>query len=207
MDGCPYVTLLPLPTDISPSAGGKQGKAAKELCVTAWLTAKDDYASAFKFGKTPKYVRGGKIERNLKACGLPSDTDPRLEVFITKQAEETAAVYISDNYPNGYIFQHTRPGLHKVHDWDASVWIQDNLPSLPVLRTGRGVPRLCEDINVFFVLAREAAHRVLSSSVFVHACDAMDVMIDVVHYGAPNPHGLPLDPTKIGVTHGSSYDT
>ena len=40
-----------------------------------------------------------------------------------------------------------------------------------------------EDINFSFILAREAKHRVLSSSVFVHACDAMNVDVEVVNYG------------------------
>ena len=54
-------------------------------------------------------------------------------------------------------------------------------------------------------MAREATHRVLSSSVFVHACDAMNVEMDVVYYGMPNPHGLPLDLSKIKVYHGDCY--
>jgi len=197
MDECLYVTPIPLPTYVSPSEGGRLGKKSKKLCMDTWHLVKDEYDVAFRFNKTPRYVRGGKIERNFRSCDLPPFTDPRLEVFIPPAAEETAREYIASHYPNGFIFQHTRPGQHEVHDWNADEWIRENLADLPVLDTGRGSQRLWDDINVFFVLAREATHRVLSSSVFVHACDAMDVEMDVVHYGAPNLHGLPLDASKI----------
>ena len=54
-----------------------------------------------------------------------------------------------------------------------------------------------KDINASFVLAREANHRVLSSSVMVHACDAMDAMIDVIYYGRSDRKVWLLDLSKV----------
>jgi len=196
---CPYVTLRPLPTDTSPSDRGGRGKAARKLCMDAWVEIKNSYDIAFHFADKPRHIRGGKIERNLKACGLPSDTDPSLELFIPEEAEKTAKDHISENYPEGYIFQHTESERHPNHNWDPMSWISENLPDLPVFKSSYSQ---WNDINVAFVMASEPTHRVLISSVFVHACDAMDVVMDVVHYGVPNPHGLPLNPAKIKVTHG-----
>jgi hypothetical protein len=53
------------------------------------------------------------------------------------------------------------------------------------------------DINFSFVLAREATHRILSSSVFVHAREAMEVKIDVINYGKPDRKVWPKDQSLV----------
>jgi len=53
------------------------------------------------------------------------------------------------------------------------------------------------DINSAFILAREATHRVLSSGVFVHACEAMGCTMDVVNYGRADRKVWPLDQSKV----------
>lgn len=125
--------------------------------------------------------------------------DMRLEVFINEQTEFKALRYIEDNYPNGYIFMHTRVDLHPIHSWDATDFITSNLPDLPIIDTGVGGDHFMKfsDINFSFVLAREATHRVLASSVFVHACDAMGVTIDAVNYGNRVRKAWPLDTDKL----------
>ena len=57
--------------------------------------------------------------------------------------------------------------------------------------------RIHRDINFSFVLAREAKHRILSSSVFVHACDAMNSVMDIVNYGRPDRKVWPLEQDKV----------
>jgi len=184
---------------VSPSDGGSSGRKARIDCLEAWNSNRGNYDNSFHFGQTPKYVRGGKIARNLKACGLPANTDPSLELFISEAAETTAKEFITSNYPEGFIFCHTESERHPNHNWDASVFL-DTLPRLPTFRPDETA---WGDINVTFALARAANHRVLISSVFVHACDAMGSRMDLVHYGVPNPHGLPLDENIILNTDGA----
>lgn len=145
-------------------------------------------------------VRDCKIDTNWSECGLvPDNRNHQLEVFIPPETEKIAMNYIKDNYPDGYIFRHTDIEFHSTHDWDCNDWIKDNLPNLPVINTGFGGNYYCSDadINFSFVLAREARHRVLSSSVFVHACDAMNVPIDVINYGRPDHKVWPKDSGKV----------
>lgn len=145
-------------------------------------------------------IHGCKIETNWSECGLiSSNKNQQLEVFISPETEKEAMKYISDNYPDGYIFRHTDIEFHSTHDWDSEEWIEDNLPDLPVVNTGFGGNYYCcvPDINFSFVMAREARHRVLSSSVFVHACDAMNATIDVINYGRPDHKVWPKDGSKV----------
>lgn len=218
IDACPYTgKIIPHKAGASPSVGGEKGRNARASFINVWNEMKSGYDKAFKFQQTPSYLRGGKIERNFKSCELPINLDTTLEVFITQEAEDTARSYIDSNFPNGFIFKHTYPG-HEVHAWpEGDDWIKENLPDLPVFDCGREPTKLFPrnrenakykfwpDINVTFVMAREAKHRVLCSSVFMHACDAMNLEVDVCHYGGANYHGLPLDPRKIKVMHGFDH--
>lgn len=128
-----------------------------------------------------------KIATNWKECGIPPD-DNRLEIFIPPDIEARAMEFIASCYPDGYIYRHTQIEFHTTHNWDCTDWIKRHLPDLPVVDTGVGGNYYCADpdINFSFVLAREARHRILSSSVFVHACDAMGAIIDVINYGRPD---------------------
>jgi len=149
---------------------------------------------------SPKEKRRQEIIRGFRdtpariPIAKPANLD--LEVFISESAEEEAQNYIRTKYPEGYVFLHTYPRYHLNHNWDASEWISANLDEeLPFFKPNE--MSFSEDINIMFVVAREATHRVLSSSVFVHACDAMRVTMDAVHYGSPSLHHYPLDSSII----------
>jgi hypothetical protein len=190
--------------ETSPSTNGERGKKARAAFNGRFRELQPEYDLSLNLSKVPTKKRGGKILRSLEICGATAD-DTELEVFIAPEAETTARDYINENYPGGYIFRHTEPGAHGNHDWrQADEWIKSNLPDLPQFNCGRGKEHshLWPDINVSFVMAREATHRVLSSSVFVHACDAMGSVMDAVHYGVTNPHGLPMDPSRIKTMRG-----
>lgn len=203
---CPYIRhIIPLPYETGgPAEGGVSGAKKAAQCYELFLQISSDYDIAFEFSRQPQYIPGGKIFRNDIICGFTGLINSDLEVFISRRAETTAKQYINAYYSDGYIFCHTMIEWHQCHNWDATQWMMKNLDDLPIINTGMGQTHemLFNDINVSFVLAREANHRVLSSSVFVHACDAMNVPMDVVHYGRANRHGWPLDPTKIKVIHG-----
>ena len=124
-----------------------------------------------------------KIDYTAKQLKI-SLLDKQPEVFIDEDVEEEALLYIEKNYPNGYIFVHTQVEWHNYHSWSAEKWIRKKLPNLPLFDTDYRKNRVPHsNINFSFVLAREATCRVLSSSVFVHACDAMKVSMDAINYG------------------------
>ncbi len=203
---CPYIRqTIPVPYATGgPAEGGSSGAKKAEQCFEMFQKLSSNYDIAIEFSERPKHVRGGKIARNSKICGLTNLTDLDIEVFISDEAEAMAKQYIDTYYPNGYIFCHTMIDWHQYNNWDATEWMSEHFGTLHIVNTGAGQTHemLFDDINVSFVIAREATHRVLSSSVFVHACDAMNVVIDVVHYGRENRHGWPIDPSIIKIIHG-----
>lgn len=203
---CPYVRqTIPLSYETGgPAEGGSSGARKAEQCFAMFRKLSSHYDVAMEFSEQPEHIRGGKIIRNNKICGLKGLKNLDLEVFISKDAEATAKQYIDTNFPNGYIFCHTMIEWHQCHNWNAEKWISEHLDDLPIINTGidQTHEMLFDDINISFVLAREATHRVLASSVFVHACDAMGAIMDVVHYGRENKHGWPIDPNKIKTIHG-----
>lgn len=203
---CPYVRqTIPVPYETGgPAEGGTSGMRKTEQCFELFYRLASDYNIIMEFSKQPQHIRGGKIARNSVVCGFPNLKDLDLEVFISDESETIARQYIDKHYPNGYIFCHTMIEWHQYHNWDASRWIKEHLDDLPIVNVGAGQTHemLFDDINASFVLAREARHRVLASSVFVHACDAMNAIMDVVHYGRINKHGWPLDSSKIKIVHG-----
>lgn len=204
---CPYIRkIIPLPYVAGgPHSDGASGPKKRQQCMELYNGLIQDYDTALEFDRSPdRNRRGGKIFRNNEICGFTESIDLQLEVFISDRAERIARSYIKKHYPNGYIFRHTDIDAHRVHSWNATSWMKQHLPNMPIFNTGVGKMHdmMFTDINIAFVLAREAQHRVLSSSVFVHACDAMNVSIDVVNYGIPNKHAWPLDPDKIKIIRG-----
>jgi len=202
--------MIPLPFEKGgPSEGGSSGQAKKDTCNKLFDELSPRYENAAKIVTLHKSMHrpGGKILRNSNilfgisktrkrsAVQIDAPTNLNLEVFIPEEIEKMIEEYIAIKFPNGFIFKHTTPEYHPVHNWDPETWIMKNLDNeLPIFEADSSP---WKDINAAFAMARKATHRVLSSSVFVHACDAMDATMDVVYYGKPNPHGLPIEPGKI----------
>lgn len=118
-----------------------------------------------------------------------------LELFIDKDVDREIKKYVDEKYPDGYIFNHTMIEFHLKHNWDSGNWIKKNIGSLPIIDTGYNgnYYRKWNDINKTFCLLKYAKHRVLSSSVMVHACDALNLNIDIVNYGAPDRKVWPIN--------------
>lgn len=195
LDYCPYIgKLIPIP---NPWWSNKGFEQQKQINTALFIETAKQYDWSTKCYHKP-IINNCKIQTNLYECGL-KPADNQFEVFITPSTEKRAMQYIADNYPNGYIFQHTKVPLHECHNWNAHNWIRSNLPDLPIVNAGQNEDHLCfdSDINFSFVLAREATHRVLSSSVFVHACEAMRVKMDVVNYGRPDRKIWPKDQSLV----------
>jgi len=116
--------------------------------------------------------------------------DKKLEVFISKEAEQQALDYGDEEF----IFCHTEVKNHPYNSWDATQWMAENLPTLKIVDR---ISPIFDDINAEFALARLAKHRVLSDSVFAHACNAMGVVVDVINYGRFDRKVWPLDQSKV----------
>lgn len=203
LDCCLYIgKLIPIPNPWWSKWGFEK---QKQINIVLFTKMAKQYDWSAKCPHNP-IVRGCKIQTNWHECNL-QPADNQLEVFISSSIEKRAMEYIAANYPNGYIFQHTKTPLHKYHHWNAHDWIQSNLPNLPIVNTGQDktysscrpgpLVGVNPDINFSFVLAREATHRVLSSSVFVHACEAMGVKMDVINYGKPDRKVWPKDQSLV----------
>ena len=139
-----------------------------------------------------------KIDMTSRELGLTlSNKTP--EVYIDDETE--VKDFIKANYPRGYILVHTAIEFHTEHNWDASAWIKENLPELPVINTGKGGGhhRFWEDINQTFVILKYATHRVLSSSVLVHAADSLNVPVDVINYGKKDRKVWPVNDIAIKI--------
>ncbi len=183
LDECPYINKFIIVENPHRSSMGFGAQAQKNINQLNTLGKEYDWVGgSIHYGHMTD-----KVKRNFDETKISSDNFS-LEVYIPKEIEDKALKYIEENYPNGYIFNHTMIEFHEVHNWDSSEWIKENLPNLPIIDTGKSGSHYMkfDDINFSFVLAREAKHRVLSSSVFVHACDAMNVDVEVVNYGRPD---------------------
>lgn len=184
LDACPYTDkLIDIPnTWKSPLGFSRQ--------LTVDMERFENLRKDYDWSGFANHVGIGstdKIDYTSMELGLEV-VDKTVEVFISNEIEAVALAFIKTNFPDGYIFVHTMIEEHTYHNWDAGGWISENLPNLPIINTGYdGNFFMChEDINFSFVLAREATHRIMSSSVMVHACDAMGSTVDVVNYGRPD---------------------
>ena len=133
----------------------------------------------------------------LNKANFTEIKDKKLEVFIPQSANIDALRYKSPE--SKYIFVQTILEFHEYHNWDSREWIKANLPLLGVMDLGykKEYHMAFNDINTAFIMAKEATHRVLSSGVFVHACEAMDCTIDVINYGRADHKVWPLDQSKV----------
>ncbi len=194
LDDCPYVDKLIIVENPWRSKKGFQAQARENINLLHSLGSNYDWFGGA--GHLSSFT--DKIKRNFEECKLTT-ADYDLEVFIPVNVEKEVSEYINQNYPQGFIFNHTMIEFHKNHDWNSAQWIKDNLPNLPVVDTGYTGNYYMKwpDIRYTFALLKHATHRVISSSVFVHACDALKLPIDVVNYGTPDRKVWPYDKSLV----------
>jgi hypothetical protein len=190
-DSCPYVDRL-IPTS-NPWDGEFIENIEKDRRSFKQRAA--DYDAAFFIDHLVIPDGWHKVDLNSLKVGIDNQIDPQPEIFIDDVVARRAQQYIDENFPDGYIFKHTDIELHPLHDWEADDWIQRNLPDLPVTDTGHEQPhyRLREDINFTFYLLSQAEYVVLSSSVMVHAADALNKEITVLNKGHRTAYDMPIN--------------
>lgn len=182
LDNCPYTDqLIDIPNTWK-SPIGFQGQLGNDMVLFHKLKPSYEWSGVANHLSINSINKIDFTSNELKL----NITNKTVEIFIPQESEERVTEYIKKHYRNGYVFMHTQIEEHINHNWDACPWIRQYLSKdLPIVDTGYGGEyyKWRDNINDAFVLAREATHRVLSSSVMVHACDAMDVGIDVINYG------------------------
>jgi len=180
LDNCPYIgELMAVP---NPWQGDFQATMIENSNNFINLGAKYDWMGN---SLHMSHVAGEhKIDMTSRELGLVLE-NKQPEIYIGEEDENDIKEYIRDTYPKGFIFRHTDVEYHREHVWDSSEWIKENLPDLPVYDTGENAVgyRQWDNINRAFCMLRYATHRVISSSVFLHASHVMGVTVDVANYG------------------------
>ena len=181
LEDCPYVDKFIDVTNVWKSPIGFNRQVDKN--VRLFNDLKNDYRWS---GKSTHIgiEQSNKINFTSMELGLIIE-DKTLEVFISEDVYNEAEEYVKSNFPNGFIYVHTQIEEHTYHNWDPYKWIKNNLSQLPVVDTGIGMShyKLHNNINFTFALISMAKYKVLSSSVMVHAADALGVTIDIINYG------------------------
>ena len=187
LDACPYIDKLIIVENPWQSQLGKRRQRRINMAAFEGLRHNYDWSGASPHNTLR--IKRHKIDMTSAELGIGLQSK-KLEVFIPPSAEEEARVYLMDEF----IFVHTYSEFHAYHDWDSDEWIETNLPPMRklYLSNGRCSRMMFRDINTAFVIAREAKHRVLSSGVLVHACEAMGVVMDAINYGRPDRKVWPL---------------
>jgi len=188
LDACPYVDRLIEVTNPWRSKMGFTPQAAMNIERFNNLCGGYDWAGMSSHN-VKEYRAYHKIDMTSAELGLEIK-DKKLEVFISKEAEQQALDYGDEEF----IFCHADVENHPYNSWDAAQWMAENLPTTKIVDR---ISPIFDDINAEFALARRAKYRVLSDSVFAHACNAMGVVVDVINYGRSDRKVWPLDQSKV----------
>lgn len=188
LDACPYVDRLIEVTNPWRSKLGFLQQAAMNVERFNNLCGSYDWAGMSSH-KVAEYKDHHKIDMTSAELELKIK-DKKLEVFISKEAEQQALDYGD----SGFIFCHTTIANHPYNSWNATQWMVENLPRLRIIDR---VSPIFDDINAEFALAKRAKYRVLSDSVFAHACNAMGVTVGALNYGRSDRKVWFLDQSKV----------
>jgi len=188
LDECPYVDKL-ITVD-NPWNAPDYVEAVKEL-YEQFIKRGQKYAWK---GIAPHMIESAVHKIDITSFELKLEVkDKNLEVFIAEDAENFFVSQSSEFLE--YVHVHTMIENHPIHSWDATDWIKENLPDMPIVDTGFGGKwhKYHENINHTFLVAKHATHRVYSSSVMVHAAEAMGLEMDIINYGKKDRKVWPLN--------------
>ena len=178
LDECPYVDdIIDTP---NPWSGNKDEIENKNIELFNALAKNYDW-SGMALHNDWDFIET-KSEMNARELGL--------EIIY-----HNPEVFIKDEYKGcegNYLFLHWEVPAHPGHTWkwdDSIKWCEDNLMYDDVWDTTAEDHH--EDINEAFAVLRDASCRVICSSVFVHAADAMGIPVDVISYGTMDRKVLP----------------
>ena len=194
LDACPYINkLIDVPNPWEASLGFD---FQADSNMTRFHALKDKYDWSGASPHQRPFKQYYKLDITSYELGIDLE-DKHMEVFISEEAEAEAKAWV-DEFVGDYIFVHRISEFHEYHSWDCRDWVKENLPATTIVYSDiDGKIVRFDDINTIFAIARNAKHRVLISSVFVSACEAMSCTIDAINYGQPDRKLWPLDQHKV----------
>jgi len=193
LDDCPYIESIVPVANPWRCEKGFEIETQRKLNLDTYENMKHDYEFAGKC--LHKDFKDGqhKIDKNAEELDI-NLTDRHLEVWIPEQAKEAVDLVWGDY---GFLFLHNVVPDHPYHSWDgAGEWCNENLLKIGIVYdTSNFIDDEYQspNINLTFALLEKAKHRVICSSVFVHACEALNLEIDCLYYGRPDPKVEPLN--------------
>lgn len=188
MADCPYIdSIYEVPYSCDGDYKSKYEKVLEQF---------NDMASGYDWsGHTPNdffFCGESKVKCMARELKVVIDNYSP-EVFINDECQLEADEYLDGK--GKVLFLHNKVPRHSNHDWpDALNWAKDNLIFDYVHDTSEVT---FENINTSFAVLKDSECCVLSSSVFVHAADAMKCYIDCVNYGSQDRKVFPIDCSKI----------
>lgn len=194
LDACPYINKLIDVDNPWQSPAGFEHQS--DINMEQFYGLRNDYDWSGAAPHQRPFLQHYKID--ITSYELEIDLkDKHTEVFISAEAEKEAK-HRTPGWSD-YIFVHRISEYHQHHTWDCKEWIEKNLPPMPMVHSNDAHGKIVkfDDINTMFAIARNAKHRVLISSVFVSACEAMKCTIDAINYGKPDRKLWPLDQHKV----------
>lgn len=193
LDECPYVErFIPIPNPWQ-SDRGFTTQMRINLNRFNQLRGSYDWSGASPHRLHKKISGIHKIDMTSRELGIDLK-DKRLEVFIPSSIQG----WSDPNIKGDYIFIHRLSRWHPYHSWNPDGWIDANFPPLERVYTDKDCKTIeIDDINKVFMMAKRAKHRILASSVFVPACDAMGCVIDAINYGRSDRKVWPLDQSRV----------
>ena len=178
LDDCPYVDELFVVPNPHKAKNFSLQKIENELALDEQAEQKDyDYVGKALHVGWQKGLH--KIDINSQELGFKPDNE-HLEIFVHEDIQKEVTKWLHSEHPycpwHGYVFRHTAIKEHDWHTWDATEYIKEHFKLQDVYNTGYDGEYYMwkENINYTFALINGATGVILSSSVMVHACEAMD---------------------------------
>jgi len=188
LDNCPYIENL-----YSTKASGKPG-AYKRHHMPLFNSLKSQYDWTGIIYLNSKKAANADIRKSrVKLIAQELKLQPNswnLEVFISEDAKMVARRFLDSLGINEFVFVHTTIPTHPRSTWKGSTaFVKKVFPNLPIFDTRN---MQWDDINITFALMAMAKRRVISNSVMIHACDALDCTMDAVNYESLDSSCYPL---------------
>lgn len=186
LDDCPYLEeIIHIPNPWKFKDPSKTVK--KNLATFNKLRKNFDLAYNRPFCQIQMY---SKLDMTSKFFGIPEleGEDRYPEVFISDECDKEAEDYLNNVEFKEFMFVHVNIPNHPAHTWDAYQWIGENFPPMNIYDTRFNT---FDNINTTFAIMKRASRIILSSSVMVHAADALNLHVDAVNYGVVDRKAWP----------------
>lgn len=200
LDSCPYIRNLIEIQNPWRSRYGFREAEGRNNSLFKVLKTKYDWSGRAPH-KTKNCISGmDKIDMNSKELFIDIPDD-HLEVFISDEIQGYVDSYLTEilRPDEKLTYVHTDIEFHIEHTWNAIGFINANFSGTYTFNSGanREYHMWKDDIRYLFAVLNRANNVVLSSSVMVHAADALGKIIDVINYGKGDHKVWPRDQRRV----------